>query len=169
MNDDDYDHDDEQTPATATTTKAKKQESKLAEKLITEAANARKALTTPRGTKLRLDLLGELLNGHAEESHSVSEPCPVCRANRNIRIKATNELKPDTSIEHHDRVYPGEYTYSPTGLSMTPRTERVKTHRITGYSRKVIQTCDCGAPRGWAWHYAPEAHGLTLVQVYHRF
>ena len=166
MNNDD--HDDEQTPAAAAT-KQKKQESKLAEKLITEAANAKRPLRTPRGTVLRLDILGESLQGHQEESHSTSDPCPVCSAHRNIKMKATNELKPDTLIEHHDRVYPGEFTYSPTGLSMTPRTERVKTHRITGYSRKVIQTCDCGAPRGWTWQYAPEVHGLTLVQVFHRF
>ena len=140
----------------------------LAERLVVEAANAKKSLRTPRGSELRLDFLGETLAGHPEEGAG-GDPCPVCRSNRGIKFTPTNEIKPDSQIEWTTVSHQGEYTYSPTGLSMTPRVDRVKTYKITGYSRKVIQTCNCGAAMGHIWQYAPECHGLTLVQAYHRF
>lgn len=167
---------DDETTTTTAPTKTRKgkaaadgeENAGIAEKLVLEAANARKPLRTPRGTQIRLDFLGETLQGHPEEGAG-GDPCPVCRNNRGITFKPTPELKPDTSIQWTTINHQGEYTYSPTGLSMTPRTERVKTYKITGYSRKCLQTCNCGANLGHVWQYAPECHNLTLVQVYHRF
>ena len=173
-----YDHDENQTAIEAAGTKTKKPKTITAaetaagdatEKLVVAAANAKKALRTPKGTELRLDFLGETLQGHPEEGHSHTEPCPKCKHSRGIKLTQTNELKPDTVTHWTDRHYPGEYTYSPTGLSMTPRTERLKTYSVTGYSRKYIQTCNCGQSMGHIWQYAAECHGLTLVQLYHRF
>jgi hypothetical protein len=167
--------DDDENITTTAPTKTKKgkatageDKAGLAERLVLEAANARKSLRTPRGTELRLDFLGETLAGHPEEGAG-GDPCPVCRSNRGIRFTPTNELKPDSQIEWTTINHPGEYTYSATGLSMTPRTEKIKTYKITGYSRKCVQTCNCGAAMGHVWQYAPECHGLSLVQVYHRF
>ena len=166
--------DDENTTTTAPTKTRKgkatagKDEAGLAEKLVLEAANARKPLRTPRGTELRLDFLGESLAGHPEEGAG-GDPCPVCRSNRGIKFTPTNELKPNCTIQWTTINHPGEYTYSATGLSMTPRTDQIKTYKIDGYSRKLVQTCSCGAGMGHIWQYAPECHGLTLVQIYHRF
>ena len=177
-----YDHEENQAAIEAAGTKTKKPRAITAtaaaaetataghtEQLVLAAANANKALTTPKGTSLRLDLLGISMESHAETSASTSEPCPRCKHSRNIKLQATNELKPDSHIGWHDRSYPGEYTYSPTGLSMTPRVERVKSYKITGYSRKFVQSCTCGAPMGCTWNYDPACHGLSLVEVYHRF
>lgn len=166
---------DEMTTTTATpkTRKPKADEATntgdATERLVLAAANARRSLRTPKGTELRLDLLGETMEQHPETSASTSEPCPKCRHSRGVKLQLTAHLKPDCLVGWHDKTYEGEYTYSPSGLSQTPRVERVKSYRITGFSRKYIQSCTCGAPMGCTWHYAPECHDLTLVQVYHRF
>jgi len=179
-----YDHDENQAAIEAAAPKTKKAKAPTVtastaaaetaagdatERLVLAAANARKSLKTPKGTELRLDLLGLTMEGHDETSASTTEPCPRCRHSRNIKLTATNELKPNCNVGWHDRTYQGEYSYSPSGLSMTPRVERVKSYRITGYSRKLVQSCTCGAPMGVVWHYDPACHDLTLVQIYHRF
>lgn len=170
--------DENETPTTTAPTKTRKPKAApdeaatsgdATERLVLAAANARKSLKTPKGTELRLDLLGETMEAHNETSASTSEPCPRCRHSRGVKLQATSHLKPDCLIGWHDKTYAGEYTYSASGLSMTPRIERVKSYRVTGYSRKYIQSCTCGAPMGCIWQYAPECHDLTLVQIYHRF
>jgi hypothetical protein len=139
------------------------------EKLVIAAANARRPLKTPKGTMIRMDFLGESLQGHPEEGACDSDPCPKCKHSRSVRLTSTNEIKPNTSISWHDVTFQGEFSYSPSGLSMTPRVERRKSFTVEGYARKVIQTCNCGQSLGHVWQYAPECHGLTLVQLYHRF
>lgn len=181
-----YDHDENQATIEAAGTKTKKGKAApvaapdeaaptaattgdATEKLVIAAANARKPLKTPKGTQIRMDFLGESLQGHAEEGACDSDPCPKCKHSRGVRLTQTNEVKPNTTISWHDVTFQGEYTYSASGLSMTPRIERRKSYTVNGYSRKVIQTCNCGQAMGHIWQYAAELHGLTLVQVYHRF
>ena len=180
-----YDHDENQATIEAAAPKAKKGKAAPVaapdeaapaadaiphtEQLVLAAANARKPLKTPKGTALRLDLLGLTMEGHDESSASTAEPCPRCRHSRNLKLAATNELKPNCNVGWHDRTYQGEYSYSPSGLSMTPRVERVKSYTVTGYSRKLVQSCTCGAPMGVVWHDAPECYGLSLTEIYHRF
>jgi len=141
----------------------------IAESAVLKAANARMPLKTPRGTMLRLDFLGVSLQGHPEEGACNSDPCPKCRHSRSVRLTQTNEVKPDSLLQWTDRNYPGEFSYSASGLSRTPRTERVQTYVITGFSRKFVQTCGCGLGMGHVWQNDPAFHGLTLVEIYHRF
>jgi len=179
-----YDHDENEATIEATAPKTRKAKTPTVtgtaaaaetaagdatEKKVLAAANARQPLITPKGSSLRMDFLGETLQGHAEEGFSQTEPCPKCKHSRGIRLTCTNEIKPNTTTSWHDINYNGEYRYSASGLTMTPRTDRIKSFIIDGYSRKVIQTCNCGQAMGHIWQYAAELHGLTLVQVYHRF
>jgi len=179
-----YDHDENEATIEAAGTKTRKPKAITAtasaaaaeiaiaghtEALVTAAANARKSLKTPKGTELRLDLLGETMEAHAETSASTSEPCPRCRHSRGVKLQETCHLKPDCIVGWHDRTYQGEYSYSPSGLSRTPRVERIQSYRVTGYSRKYIQSCTCGAPMGCIWQYEPAYHGLSLTEIYHRF
>jgi len=179
-----YDHDENEATIEATAPKTRKAKTPTVtaaaaaaetatgdatEKLVIAAANARKTLRTPKGTQIRMDFIGETLQGHPEEGACDSDPCPKCKHSRGIKLTQTNEIKPNTTISWHDVTFQGEYTYSPSGLSMTPRIERRKSYSIDGYARKVIQTCNCGQGLGHIWQYAPECHGLTLVQLYHRF
>jgi len=175
-----YDHDENESTTTTATPKTRKPKATdaaiaaepttgIAESAVLKAANARMPLKTPRGTMLRLDFLGVSLQGHPEEGACNSDPCPKCRHSRSVKLTQTNELKPDCLLQWTDRRYDGEFSYSASGLSRTPRTERVQTYVINGFSRKFVQTCGCGQGMGHIWQNDPAFHNLTLVEIYHRF
>ena len=161
-------------PRTAMPTKKKGltggQENFKAERLIMEAVRAKQQLRTIQGSILRTDLLGRL---GSDDGMAESETCYHCGENKGAHFVSppVMEIKANETQTENRLIQPSNYTYTSAGISMTPTiASMVTTYAVTGYSKKLRQICNaCNRDRGYSWHYCPEMHDLSLVQIYTRF